>query len=107
MKCLASLEMASKASSSKSKSARVMFAKVSASFSPINGESPDNLKKDKNVISTYCYYLGWFCSCVPIQRRPIVETPSSGSSQCESKNKNLLFRLFFSYLLTYLGTQVH
>lgn len=72
MKCLASLEMASKASSSKSKSARVMFAKVSASFSPINGESPDNLKKDKkcnkyllllfgvvllvcsNTTSTYC-----------------------------------------------------
>lgn len=45
IKSLASCEMASNASSSKSYEALVMFAKVSASFSPMNGDKPDNLKK--------------------------------------------------------------
>jgi len=48
MKLRASLDMVAKASSSKSSSARVMFANVSTSFSPMNGESPDNLGKKKN-----------------------------------------------------------
>lgn len=49
MKSLASLDMASKASSSKSKSDLVILAKVSASFSPINGDSPDSLQTKKNI----------------------------------------------------------
>lgn len=43
MKSLASFEIASKASSSRSQSARVMLAKVSASLSPMNGDKPVNL----------------------------------------------------------------
>lgn len=46
MKSLASSDMASKASSSKSNSARVMLAKVSASLSPMKGESPDSLGEE-------------------------------------------------------------
>lgn len=46
MKSLASSVMASKASSSKSNSARVMLLKVSASLSPMKGDSPDSLREE-------------------------------------------------------------
>ena len=51
MKSLASCEIASKASSSKSKSARVMLAKVSASLSPMKGDNPDNLIRKGRTIT--------------------------------------------------------
>lgn len=47
MKSLASSDMEVNASSSKSNSARVMLAKVSASLSPIKGERPDNLGEEE------------------------------------------------------------
>lgn len=51
MKSFASFEIALKASSSKSKSALVMLANVSASFSPMNGDNPDNLVLTKSAKS--------------------------------------------------------
>ena len=51
MKSLASLEISSNASSSKSQAALVIFARVSGSLSPANGERPDRLKSiEMNVI---------------------------------------------------------
>lgn len=47
MNSFAVCDIESKASSSKSKSALVMLANVSASLSPINGESPESLSKTK------------------------------------------------------------
>ncbi len=48
MKSLASSEMSSKSSSSKSHCAIVMLARVSASESPRNGESPDSLQSEND-----------------------------------------------------------
>lgn len=45
MKCLASSDISSKLSSSKSNSPCVTFDKVSTSESPMNGDNPDNLCK--------------------------------------------------------------